>query len=292
MPNSFDSLSREDILQHNLVLHENTAEQYDQIHYYLRNRFEQRCLWQDLRLIHRRLECAANGPIRYLDLGCGTGNLTLKLLSLGGCVIGVDLAPRMIDVLTQKVAAAGFAADFRGFIGSADDLLTLEKTHASLRDVQVVCISSVLHHLFRWETPFEQLTELCPSLRLAYVTHEPCSRASLTPPHAISRAYNRGLRMFDLLWSRTIRHPKEAPADDPVADYHAFKDGIDESQIAEMLSASGFREKLIHRRYNMRRTTQASILDNVVCRVLRNDIFPITMFTLAMMRGSAENGQT
>lgn len=285
MPNRFDSLSREDVIQHNLLLHDNTAAQYDQIHYYLRNRYEQNHLWRDLRLIHQRLERAVDGPVQYLDLGCGTGNLTLKLLALGGRVIGVDLSPRMVEVLTQKVATTGHAAHFRGLVGSADDLAALEKAHGCLADVQAVCVSSVLHHLFRWETPFDQLIELCPALRAVYVTHEPCSRASLTPPNALQRLYNRGLRGFDRLWSRTIRRPQESHPDDPIADYHAFKDGIDEEQIAKMLGAHGFTERPIHRRYNMRRTTQASLVDNVVCRALRNDIFPITMFTLALMRG-------
>jgi hypothetical protein len=74
-----------------------------------------------------------------------------------------------------------------------------------------------------------------------------------------------------------------------VADYHAFKEGIAESEIERMLAAQGFDRRLISRCYNMRRTTLASVVDNVLFRALRNDIFPITMFTLAMAQGNSDD---
>ena len=67
--------------------------------------------WEDLNRLQRRM---ATGLARMrlhpdetvLDVGCGTGNLTLALLSaLGplGRVFAVDIAPRMIDVARGKV---------------------------------------------------------------------------------------------------------------------------------------------------------------------------------------------
>ncbi|MET7616186.1 class I SAM-dependent methyltransferase [Streptomyces sp. NPDC005408] len=47
-----------------------------------------------------------------LDVGCGTGSLSLLLAESGHRVTGVDLAPRMIDQARAKLAAAGFAARF------------------------------------------------------------------------------------------------------------------------------------------------------------------------------------
>lgn len=40
-----------------------------------------------------------------LDLGCGTGNLTMLLARRGMCVVGVDLSPEMLAVARRKMPA-------------------------------------------------------------------------------------------------------------------------------------------------------------------------------------------
>jgi len=274
--------SREQVIEHNLRLHERTARSYDRIHYYLHNRVEQVWLWRDLRYVHRYLQQTQLGPIHYLDLGCGTGNVALKLLRLGGHVTGVDLSATMLQLLQKKAAAAGSADRLRTFRASADELerLPVESREA----VHAVCISSLLHHLYDYMKPFRGLSQLCPAVRIVYFTHEPAARTSLLPPGAIRRASNRLLRGLDLFLTEKLRGPNDEIPDDPVADYHFFRNGVEASTVAAVLSAQGISVRLIHRRYNMRRTSLASALDNIVLRPLRNDIFPITMFTLAVAR--------
>ncbi|MFG2989092.1 class I SAM-dependent methyltransferase [Streptomyces sp. NPDC048257] len=52
------------------------------------------------------------GPADVLDVGCGTGSLSLLLAEAGHRVTGVDLAPRMVERAGAKLAAAGFEGRF------------------------------------------------------------------------------------------------------------------------------------------------------------------------------------
>jgi 2-polyprenyl-3-methyl-5-hydroxy-6-metoxy-1,4-benzoquinol methylase len=58
-------------------------------------------------------------PADVLDLGCGTGTLTVLLAEAGYRVHGVDLAPKMVAAARTKVAAAGVTATVE--VGDASD---------------------------------------------------------------------------------------------------------------------------------------------------------------------------
>jgi ubiquinone/menaquinone biosynthesis C-methylase UbiE len=50
-----------------------------------------------------------SGPLDALDVGCGTGFLSLELSTRGHRVVGVDLAPTMLELAGQKAKAQGLA---------------------------------------------------------------------------------------------------------------------------------------------------------------------------------------
>jgi len=52
------------------------------------------------------------GPLDALDIGCGTGFLSLELAARGHRVTGVDFAPAMLAAARAKAAAQGLAARF------------------------------------------------------------------------------------------------------------------------------------------------------------------------------------
>lgn len=52
--------------------------------------------------VYRRVAELARGP-EVLDLGCGTGKLTMRMASLGLQVTGVDLSPEMLAVARRKI---------------------------------------------------------------------------------------------------------------------------------------------------------------------------------------------
>jgi SAM-dependent methyltransferase len=55
-----------------------------------------------------------------LDLACGTGNLSIPAARAGAHVIGLDIAPNLIDEAGRQSAAAGF--DIRFDVGAAEAL--------------------------------------------------------------------------------------------------------------------------------------------------------------------------
>ncbi len=56
-------------------------------------------------------------PARILDLGCGTGSLSVLLAQMGHTVTGVDLAPRMIEQARAKALTSG--VDVELYVGDA-----------------------------------------------------------------------------------------------------------------------------------------------------------------------------
>lgn len=56
--------------------------------------------------VYERVEQLTRGPA-VLDLGCGTGNVALRLARHGFDVTGVDLSPEMLDVARQKTPSGG-----------------------------------------------------------------------------------------------------------------------------------------------------------------------------------------
>ncbi|MEV4949365.1 class I SAM-dependent methyltransferase [Streptomyces sp. NPDC053755] len=55
---------------------------------------------------------APSEPADVLDVGCGTGSLSLLLAAAGHRVTGVDVAPRMIERARAKLSAAGLEGRF------------------------------------------------------------------------------------------------------------------------------------------------------------------------------------
>lgn len=58
--------------------------------------------------------------MKILDVGCGTGNFSIKLAEMGCQVIGIDQSEKMLDEAKKKMKAKGLKIDF--FLGDVYDL--------------------------------------------------------------------------------------------------------------------------------------------------------------------------
>jgi SAM-dependent methyltransferase len=107
------------------------------------------------------------GSLDILDVGCATGRLLAKLAAAGAHRLsGTDLAPRILDVARDKLAAQEADADLRP--ADAEDTLPWPA-----ESFDVVTLVGVLHHFYR---PLEALREIRRVLRVSgrLIVVDPC----------------------------------------------------------------------------------------------------------------------
>ncbi|MCE7004252.1 class I SAM-dependent methyltransferase [Kibdelosporangium philippinense] len=131
-------------------------------------------------------------PSDILDVGCGTGSLTLLMTELGHRVTGVDLSPKMIEIARQKLAGR----DARFTVADATDVRiehevdvvvvrhlvwTLPDPEAALRHWIGHCRGRLVLIEGRWGTTGITANELTATVRplVTELRVEPLSDADL-----------------------------------------------------------------------------------------------------------------
>ena len=135
------------IRDENIRVHSKEAEVYDAIHSDIFNKYEQKKTIKDIEFIARHI--STKDP-SALDIGCGTGNLSLKLLKCGFSVVGVDISKEMLDILRNKTKNRSLKlveSDVDSFISKCKE------------KYDVIAFSSVLHHLPDYLETIENITK-------------------------------------------------------------------------------------------------------------------------------------
>ena len=108
-------------------------------------------------------------PTSAFEVGCGEGELSIRLARKGICASGIDIAPEAIAEAHSRVELAGVRVELA--TGSIYELDT-----ASNRADLIVCCE-VLEHLEDTSGALDKLHELCGSWLITSVPREPLWRA-------------------------------------------------------------------------------------------------------------------
>ena len=100
----------------------------------------------------------ARGRVRHVvDIACGTGHHTLRLVRRGYRVIGLDLSPESIGYLRRKAAAEGLAV--KGVVGDMTAFRLAEPVDAA------ICMQDSQGHLLTNEALLAHLRAVAANLR-------------------------------------------------------------------------------------------------------------------------------
>jgi ubiquinone/menaquinone biosynthesis C-methylase UbiE len=242
MPNSPEA----SVIAANVSFYREIAAKYDQYEACACDREMQAMLNRDLDRIAKLLG-ARDTPIKCLDCGGGSGNLSLKMLSRGWSATVVDVSPDMLAVLQEKASRGGFAPT----LVNQDILDFLE---GSGDNFDVITFSSVLHHLHEYLPVIAAAADRIGSRGVFYSVFDPM------PPRHPRLA--RGFEAFDTLVAKLLHdradllpgtfrrikklfrtpdagHGRAVLTSGDLAEYHALA-GIDSAAIVRLLDSKEF----------------------------------------------------
>jgi ubiquinone/menaquinone biosynthesis C-methylase UbiE len=144
------------------------------------------------------------GPARALDLGCGTGVVSIALAQRGFDVLGVDHSKDMLAIAEQKLGAADLRGTCRFVVADVRDL--------AVGDGEFACVTcqGLLHHLDDLEPCLHELARALRPGGFFYIS-EPCRDA--TP---LTRAL-RTLWRLRPVWRQPSESEKPQSVEAPIS---------------------------------------------------------------------------
>jgi ubiquinone/menaquinone biosynthesis C-methylase UbiE len=207
------SLDRDEFFRNDVEFHRKTAGSYDE------KVTREFAIYHHTRLDPFLDRVAQRKPgALVLDLGCGTGVVTLAAAARGFRVVGVDHSPEMLEIARRKVHAAGLADRVELEVGEVDHLRFGDD------DFDGVLCQGLLHHLPELGSCLDEVDRVLEPGGFLYIS-EPTRDA--TP---LKRALVR-------MWRAVPRRRPPTPEDEPVT----VEEPISSAELLRHLDRLGFR---------------------------------------------------
>lgn len=232
------------LIEHNAAAHDIAAGHYDSKHVEIFNAIEQARL---AGTVAEAVAFAGRASPAVLDVGAGTGNLSLKFLAAGCAVTAADVSAQSLERLARK-APAGAPLQTR--------VLTGEKLPFDDGSFDIACCYSVLHHIPDYLLTVREMARVLRPGGLLYIDHESSARSwgsdpvlaeyrqltRLTLPAHVWSLLRTG-ELFTPAFAKTVymkafvdrRYEREG-------DIHVWPDDhIEWDKVAEAMAAHGVR---------------------------------------------------
>jgi SAM-dependent methyltransferase len=259
--------------------YDRNADLYDFYQWYFYDWYQQRAWWSEVLWTVKRVRPK---PARVLDLGCGTGNLALKFVQSGADVVGVDISRRVLEILKLK-AGTFRTGRMNTVVADSLDFVTSVK-----QPFDVVCESSLLHHIFAYEDLVRAMARAVRPGGFLFLTREPLGPQELEPISRARAAVSERLeRLYGYLFMRMV-HARffsymVMPPDLSRISANFYESGISLARIRAVAAEEGLQE-VRFRRWNERQTGILSYLDNRLLRRFRRERFQKSFYSVILQR--------
>jgi len=153
----------EEQIQFNKTVNDSLSRKYEGLHGDIFNAVEQERLRKALQTAADAVKTGSE-PIRALDYGCGSGNLTRHMIELGINTVSADISEGFLDLIRQSFSETGLsdvlAINGRDLSGVADDCFDMVATY------------SVLHHVPDYMGIVAEMCRVVKPGGVIYIDHE------------------------------------------------------------------------------------------------------------------------
>jgi ubiquinone/menaquinone biosynthesis C-methylase UbiE len=269
-------LNEQELIEYNTRKHDEIAategdQSYDARHIEIFNPTEQRRLAREL---NRALTQRRTTNPRILDFGCGTGNLTGKLLGSGREVWAVDVSGGMCDLVQRRFTDACKSGGLKTETMTGEFPLPFPDNHFSF-----IATYSVLHHVPDYEMAVRELVRVLDHGGVLYIDHE-ASTDSWNSPLGIrmyrllKRPYLGLPRLLRRLTGTTAVESSEPRNMDDLpeeGDIHIFAHDHIEWDVVERIAREGGVARVPTKDYLACNETSRFPIRHMICRCFGNN---------------------
>ena len=223
-------ITDEIVREENRQVYAAEARTYDVLHPEVWNWYEQK---RYDRLVKDSLTILDKKNPVIVDVGAGTGNLTLKYLSAGCRLISVDISKQMLHELERKL---------RNDQKDQVQLIwgDIESALSKISEFDGICFSSVLHHIYDYKDVIKTSLKKLNSGGFFFNIHDPLIQE---PKSRIVYRIHRLLGMVDERLYRLNAKRKgysiDLFPDDSIAEFHQTKGTFKYKELTEFLVQQG-----------------------------------------------------